>query len=156
MRGCAMLVLAAMAAMPAAARADMTITGAAGDPLMVNPSVVKTLPEVTETVSFTTGNGLVTAHFSGKRLWDVLRQANVVGKGKALVKQYIIATGSDGYSAVVAMGEVSPGYEGKAVLLADSMNGKPLGAAHWRLVVPGDAHGGRDVRDLVSLEVHGG
>jgi DMSO/TMAO reductase YedYZ molybdopterin-dependent catalytic subunit len=39
------------------------------------------------------------------------------------------------------------------VILAEQMNGKPLGPDHFRLVVPGDQRGGRSVRDVVSITI---
>ena len=44
-------------------------------------------------------------------------------------------------------------FENKNVILATRLNGKDLGPQHFRLVVPGDAKGGRSVRDVVRIEV---
>ena len=70
-----------------------------------------------------------------------------------MVRDTVLVTGSDGYTASIAMGEISPAFENKQVILAGQMNGKPLGAAHWRLVVPGDARGGRSGRDVIAIAV---
>ena len=34
------------------------------------------------------------------------------------------------------------------MIRADSMNGQPLGSGHFRLVIPEDRKGARDVRDV--------
>ena len=63
-------------------------------------------------------------------------------------------TASDGYAVVLSEGEVDPDFEGKTVLLAYAKDGKPLNPSDGvRLVVPGDHHGGRAVRDVVKIEV---
>ena len=67
--------------------------------------------------------------------------------------QTVLVTGQDGYAAALAIGEISPDFEGKAVILAESMNGQPLGSSHLRLVIPGDRKGARDVRDVVRITV---
>jgi hypothetical protein len=65
----------------------------------------------------------------------------------------LLVTGSDGYSAVLALGEIAPQFEGKQAILADSMNGRPLGLSHWRIVIPGERRGGRDVRNVARLQL---
>jgi len=47
----------------------------------------------------------------------------------------------------------APAFEGKPVILAERTNGQPLGAGHFRIVVPGDRRGGRSVRDVASIAV---
>ena len=49
------------------------------------------------------------------------------------------------------MVELDPNFEGKQVLVAYAQDGKPLPAL--RLVIPADAHAGRNVRDVVAIEV---
>ena len=62
-------------------------------------------------------------------------------------------TGSDGYSAALALGEIAPAFEAKRVIVADQTDSRPLGPGHFRLVVPGDRYGGRSVRDVVRIAV---
>ena len=45
-------------------------------------------------------------------------------------------------------------FEGKQVLLAYRRDGQPIKGNVLRLVVPGDRHGGRSVRDVVRIELH--
>ena len=75
-------------------------------------------------------------------------------RGKAL-SGYIVATGSDGYRAVLALAEIDPSFHPGEVLVADAMNGKPLDAhsGPFKLVVTEDKRPARSVRNLVSLEL---
>jgi hypothetical protein len=53
----------------------------------------------------------------------------------------------------LALGEFDPHYEGKQVLIAYA-GGKPSASmSSPRLVVPGDAHDGRNVRDVATIEL---
>jgi DMSO/TMAO reductase YedYZ molybdopterin-dependent catalytic subunit len=73
--------------------------------------------------------------------------------GKAL-GNYVVATGSDGYKSVVALGEIDPEFHPGTVLVADTMDGKPLGKeGPFRLVVSEDKRPARSVRNLVRVEV---
>jgi hypothetical protein len=58
-----------------------------------------------------------------------------------------------GYAVALAIGELDPHYEGKSVILAYAGGDPPATAAQLRLVVPGDVHGGRSVRDVAAIEV---
>jgi hypothetical protein len=46
-----------------------------------------------------------------------------------------------------------PNFEGKQIILAQQMDGKPLGNGHLRVAVPADKRGGRSVRDIACIEV---
>ena len=69
----------------------------------------------------------------------------------AYLQHVIIARGTDGYGVAIAIGEIEPKFEGKQVIVAYQKDGAPLSSL--RLVIPGDTHAGRDVRDLAELTV---
>ena len=74
----------------------------------------------------------------------------------AELRQYVLATGSDGYEATFSLGELDPRFGGGGTmdLVAYAQDGQPLGTDGFaRLVVPGDLAGGRYVSNLVSLQV---
>ena len=75
-------------------------------------------------------------------------------RGKALAN-YIVAKGSDGYRAVLALGEVDPSFHPGEVLVADAMNSQPLDAhsGPFKLVVTEDKRPARSVRNLISIEL---
>lgn len=96
--------------------------------------------------------------YAGVPLIELLKQVGApTGKdvrGKALA-EYVVATGSDGYKAVLALAEIEPDFHPGDVLVADAMNGKPLDAkaGPFRLVVTDDKRPARSVRNLVSVEL---
>ena len=45
-------------------------------------------------------------------------------------------------------------FAGKQVIIAYERDGKPMNGQTFRMVVPGDAHGGRSVNDLASLTIN--
>jgi hypothetical protein len=96
--------------------------------------------------------------YSGVLLIELLKQVGApVGKdvhGKALA-EYVVATGSDGYKAVLALAEIEPDFHPGDVLVADAMDGKPLDSktGPFRLVVTEDKRPARSVRNLVSVEL---
>ncbi len=96
--------------------------------------------------------------YSGVRLSDLLDKVDApLGKdlhGHALAN-YVVAVGSDGYKAVLALGEIDPSFHPGEVLVADSMNGKPLDAhsGPLKLVVTEDKRPARCVRNLTTIEL---
>ena len=96
--------------------------------------------------------------YSGVPLMELLAHLGVPhGKnlmGKPLA-DYVVATGSDGYTTVLSLGEVDPDFHPGTVLVADAMEGKPLDAktGPFRLVVTEDRNATRSVRNLVKIEV---
>ncbi len=93
------------------------------------------------------------SHYTGALLWPLIVAAKPVdaaGKGGKL-QHVLLARGADGYAVVLAIGELDPNLEGKQVIIATTQDGAKLAAP--RLVVPGDKHAARNVRDLVAIEV---
>jgi molybdate transport system substrate-binding protein len=105
-------------------------------------------------VTYLDSTDTVTVSVTGVYLRDILDAAEVNYNPDVkndTLSMYIVATGSDGYQAIIAYGEIDPSFAGQPVLVAYEQDGQPLTAL--RLVVPGDKHGGRYVSNLVSLEV---
>ncbi|HEY0759704.1 MAG TPA: molybdopterin-dependent oxidoreductase [Acidisarcina sp.] len=96
--------------------------------------------------------------YSGVLLIDLLakvgapRGKDLHGKG---LSDYVVASGSDGYKAVLALAEVDPEFHPGQVIVADAMNGKPLDAktGPFKLIVSEDKRPARSVHSLVSIEV---
>jgi DMSO/TMAO reductase YedYZ molybdopterin-dependent catalytic subunit len=74
------------------------------------------------------------------------------GKNMTLV---VIAEAGDGYRAAFSLAELDTDFSGTQVIVADTSDGKPLGAQQGplRLVVPGDKRQARWVRMLKSIVV---
>jgi DMSO/TMAO reductase YedYZ molybdopterin-dependent catalytic subunit len=153
-------VLAAQqpAAAPVATPAkDAVVVSAPGhNPVSFSASDLKAMPQTT--VTFHNSHTNADETYTGVRLAELLAKFNApLGselRGKAL-SSYIVATGSDGYKAVLALAEVDPSFHPGEVLVADSMNGKPLDAHNgpFKLVVTEDKRPARSVRNLVSIEL---
>ena len=96
--------------------------------------------------------------YEGVEVAELLRKYGApLGKelhGSALA-YYVVATGSDGYAAVLSLGEVDPSFHPGDVLVADTMNGKALDAKNGpvKLVVTEDKRPARWVRNLVRLQL---
>jgi len=95
--------------------------------------------------------------YAGVRLVVLLRRSGVPIdslRGRDMTKRVVVEA-ADRYRAVFALAEVAPGIGAREVLVADREDGRPLpdGVGPFRLVVPGDGSGMRDVRQVVALRV---
>jgi len=124
--------------------------------LVLKPADFKALPHVTITVHNEHANADET--YSGARVSDLLAKLGApLGhdlRGAAL-GGYIVATGSDGYVAVIALAEVDTTFHSGEIIVADTLNGQPLDAKSgaFKLVVTEDKRPARWVRNLVSIEL---
>ena len=139
---------------------QFTVTGDVTAPATYNNSSLSVLPATTETVTYQTGGGPQTGTFTGPTLWNLLNAAGLesppVKNGQLL--QYVVATGSDGYSAVFSVGELNPNFGGgnPQVLVAnkEGVPPAPLGSTGFaRIVAAKDNFGGRYVSNLDNLRV---
>jgi DMSO/TMAO reductase YedYZ molybdopterin-dependent catalytic subunit len=153
------LTFTAAGAAPSAAgqRPDtVVVRGDVEHRLKLTAADLAALPQVSVTVSFLSGSGSQSHTFTGPLLLDVIDLAGP-GFDPAIkndkLAHVVTATGSDGYRATVAWGELDPDFENNQILLAITQDGTPLGDAGPRLVVPGDSHGGRYVSDVVNLRL---
>jgi hypothetical protein len=146
---CALLPLSAIAADPA------KLTGTVQTPLSLDEATLNKLPVASVEVSYIRASGPVRGTYTGVLLWDLLKQAGLVneeGQNTAL-RHTLLVTSRDGYAVAVAIGELDPAYGNKKVLLAYKGTDDVPSFAELRLVVPGDLHAGRAVRDVASIEV---
>ena len=126
------------------------------DDLILTPAEFKALPHTTVTVH--NEHTKADETYSGVRVSDLLAKMDApLGtklRGPAL-SAYLVATGADGYVAVVALAEADPSFHPGEVIIADSVNGQPLDAhsGPFKLVVSEDKRPARWVRNLVSIEL---
>ncbi|MGD0631125.1 MAG: hypothetical protein ABR987_17490 [Terracidiphilus sp.] len=93
--------------------------------------------------------------YSGVELMDLLKPLGVPDKphGKEF-RLYLVAEGSDGYQVVYSVGEVTPDVHDGTTMVADAMDGKPIGAAGpLQLVTTGEKRPARWVHNLVAIRV---
>ena len=156
---------AAMAGTPGPSAAsfapNFTVGGLVAQGRSFELADLQALPQVTLPVVYGAAGKIESATYTGPRLLDVLQAAGgpslPSGKNTQL-RLYVLATGADGYQAVVSWGELDPEFGGDPVLVAWQRDGAPLGDGQGmaRLVVPDDKVGGRHVATLASLEVRDG
>ena len=154
--GMGVLVGAALIPLCAAEpQSGVMIAGQANTPVHIGVEELAGLPAIQVNTAFLTDHATHPASFQGPLLWTVLQKAGAIDpdKHREQVSQTVVITGRDGYRSVLAVGEIAPEFEGKQIILAEKMDGKPLDADHLRVVVPLDKRGGRSVRDVMRIEV---
>lgn len=137
----------------------LRVGGLVLNPLKLDAAVLKanyTAQKVD--VKYLSGDKEVTGSFTGVYLRDILDTAQVNLNADAKndkLSVFILATGSDGYQAVIAYGEIDPDFGNQPILVAYEQDGKAIADKEGaiRLIVPGDKRGGRYVSGLISLEV---
>jgi DMSO/TMAO reductase YedYZ molybdopterin-dependent catalytic subunit len=153
----AMLVALTLAA--AAATADepqIVIDGLVKRSLHLDARALRDLPATEADVAFKGGGGEEKAKFTGVLLWNLLAGAGGVDDPakRGDLRHVMTITGRDGYTILLSLGEIDPDFGAKPAMIAYLRNGEALPAKDGlRLIVPGDRHGGRDVRDVVHIEV---
>jgi hypothetical protein len=108
-----------------------------------------------ETIQFADAGTHAILTYSGVPLMALLVEAGVPQRPKGNdFRLYVIAEGRDGFRAVYSLGEVSPDVHDGSVLLADSLDGKPLANdGPIELVCSGEKRASRWVRGVVSIRV---
>jgi DMSO/TMAO reductase YedYZ molybdopterin-dependent catalytic subunit len=136
---------------------QITVVGPGGASVVLNPDELARMATTRITVSYETAHGAQNNSFEGPLLWDVLTRTGAIdaNKPRDAARPTVMITATDGYAAAVAIGEISPGLEGKQVILAVKMNDKPIEPGHLRIVVPLDHRGERDVHEVTRIEVIG-
>lgn len=153
----AALALLWMLGAGAAFAQTLAVDGHVAHPAQLTLDQLKALPPVTVSLAFQTDHGPTSGTWTGALLLDIVKQAAPVDSGSdksAPLQHTILARGHDGYGVALAIGEIDPRFAGKQVIVAYQRDGKPMENQTFRLVVPGDAHGGRSVNDLVSLTIN--
>ena len=120
-----------------------------------SPADFRALPHVTISVQNSHTNAA--ENYSGVPLSTLLARVNApLGKelhGEAMMN-YIVATGSDGYSVVLSLAEVDPDFHQGQVLVADTRDDQPLGKnGPFQLIVSDDKRPARWVHNLNSISL---
>ena len=150
-RACLAVVVLLIAA--TAHAQSIAVTGLVAHPGPIDAAALSALKQVTFKGSFNSMSGQQTHSWTGPLLLDVLDRASITDEpGKRTrMRHVILARGTDGYAAAVALGEIDPKGEAKQVIVALTQDGTKLKAP--RLVVPNDASFTRAVHDLAVIEV---
>ena len=132
-----------------------TLEGSVQQRLVLDKTLLESFTPVTVDVTFETDKGEKSGRYTGVLVWSLIEKAGLanVGAKNATLRHTLLITGRDGYAVALAVGELDPHYEGKSVILAYAGGEPPASIDAPRLVVPGDKHGGRSVRDVASIDV---
>ena len=155
------LVAATGAATAGPISQQFALTGDITTPGIYDLASLLALPATTQTVTYLAAGTPVTDTYTGTELWTLLNAAGgitpVPSEKNSVLRNYIVAVGSDGYEAVFAAGEIDPKFGNRPYTVAYSDTGGQLGPGgpdgFARMVVPGDIAGGRYVSNLVALQV---
>jgi hypothetical protein len=127
------------------------------DPVALSPADFRALPHTTITVHNAHTNADET--YSGVLLATLLARINApVGDAlqKDALTNYVIASGSDGYSVVLSLAEVDSSFHGGRVLVADARDGQPLAkSGPFQLIVSEDKPPARWVHQLTYITLEG-
>ena len=136
--------------------AKLIVAGDLTNPLTLTKADLAKLPRTSVSVKAEGSDEQTT--YEGVLLYDVLKEAGApLGKqltGKALAT-YVLAEARDGYQVVYALPEFDPSFTDKKIIIADTINGKPLFQYQGplRLFVPGEKKGARSIRMLEKITV---
>ncbi len=96
--------------------------------------------------------------YSGVILSDILTKAGATMgndlKGENLTK-YLLVEASDGYQVVFALPELDKAYTDRAIILADTIDGKPLAPADgpFRIIVQDEKRPARCIKQVTTLKI---
>ena len=140
---------------------QLTVSGQVAEPETFTPVTLAALNQsTTQTATFLSGAGSVTDTYTGVPLWTLLQDQGLLTDPAIkndVLRFGVVATGSDGYRALISLGEINPAFGNQPDLVAYADTEGQLGpdgsAGAMRLVVPDDHAGGRYVSNLVDLRV---
>jgi hypothetical protein len=145
---------AQLMAQSAAGTSTLTVGGDVVHPLVLSQGDFAKLPRAT--VAYSEHGPPVS--YEGVLLYEVLKRAGAPLddqlKGPTLAS-YVLAQARDGYQVVLTLTEIDPAFTDNKVLIADTADGKPLGAtqAPFRIVIPNEKKAARSIRMLERLTV---
>jgi hypothetical protein len=148
----AALLLLCAPALAAQQPNDSLVIDLAGRPRVLHAAELHALPRGTVAATF----GRTPQTYRGVPLVAVLFAAGLdtALHGPALA-QILLVEAADGYRMAFGLADLDSAVTGRTLLLADSVDGHGLAAQDgpWRLVVAGDRHARRSVRQVTVVRV---
>ncbi len=132
----------------------LVIAGDVAKPITLTPADLKALPRTRVEVK----EDARTLVYEGVLVGELLKRAGAPAgsemRGNA-VASYVLASANDGYQAVFSLAELDPGFTSNDIIVADTVDGKPLFdyQGPFRIVAPKDLRGARSMRMLERLEL---
>jgi DMSO/TMAO reductase YedYZ molybdopterin-dependent catalytic subunit len=135
---------------------EFTIGGEVTMPLTVSAQDLHKMERTT--VHVTNPHAHKEEVYEGVLLASLLKQAGVPQGEQirgAWMASYVLAEAADGYRVVFSLAELDSGFLDSQVLVADAMDGVPIGPSEgpFRIVAPHEKRPARWVRMLKSLTV---
>ena len=135
----------------------VAVGGLVAQPLELTLADLQRYPSETQQVTFLAGGAPQQHSYTGTRLLNILNAAKPRFDAKRKndkLRTVVLVTGSDGYQAAVAWGEIDPEFGNAPILLAWQQDGTPLGTQQGsRLTVPGDKFGDHYVSGIVRIDL---
>jgi DMSO/TMAO reductase YedYZ molybdopterin-dependent catalytic subunit len=135
----------------------LTLHGDLDQPAELTVEQLRRLPAHRARVTFDCRTSGAQQHeFEGPKLWDVLLAAGPradLATRKARLRYLLTVTGADGHFALLSWAEIDPDFGGQQILLATSIDGKPLDDSGPQLVVPADTCGARYISGITAVWV---
>src|ERR1700674_869554 len=138
------------------AAAELHIGGEVPTPLVLTIADLKKMPR--KTLSVVNSHDKKTETYEGVLLEELLQRAGVAHgehlRGASMAT-YVVAEAEDGYRVIFSLAELDSGILDSDVIVADTMDGAPLGAKQgpFRVVAPHEKRPARWVRMLKSITV---
>jgi DMSO/TMAO reductase YedYZ molybdopterin-dependent catalytic subunit len=138
------------------AAAQLKVGGAVSTPLTLTVADLKNMHRTTVRAMNT--HEKKSQVYEGVLLEELLRKSGAPHGEQLrgpLMATYVIAEAEDGYRVVFALAELDSGFLDSEVLVADTMDGAPIGPKQgpFRLVAPHEKRPARWVRMLKSITV---
>lgn len=140
----------------AAPAARLEVKGSVATPLSLTADDLRKMPR--KTLSVTNPHTQKKEVYEGVLVEELLKRAGVSQgeqlRGRALAT-YVVAEAEDGYRVIFSLGELDSGILDSEIMIADTMDGAPLGdkVGPFRVVAPLEKRPARWVRMLKSLNV---
>ena len=141
---------------PAPAAAELRVGGNVPTPLTLTVNDLKKLPRTT--VKVLNPHDHKEEIYEGVAVQELLGRAGVPQKEKlrgSAMASFVLAEATDGYRVVYALAELDTDFQDSDVIVADTMNGAPLGEKQgpFKMVAPHDKRPARWIRMLKSITV---
>ena len=122
----------------------LKVVGDVPTPLTLSPADLKALPRIQIDLKDSTR----TIVYEGVRVAELLKKAGLSLGGdhkENTLAAYVLAVASDGYQVVFSFGELDPALTNSDIIVADTVDGKPLPAFQgvFRMLAPRDSRGAR-------------
>lgn len=128
---------------------QFTLDGLIMSPATFDRAALAALPQSTLKVGDRT--------YSGVSLWTLLSKADIITHPDIkndILRQFVVASASDGYKLVISLGEIDPDFGNQPCLIAIQRDGADFTSGGFaRLVFPNDVKKGRWVINLTGLKV---